>query len=243
MKIKLLVAAAATVVASSAMAQSAFEGFYGQLGTGYESNSTTTGAYTTNNPNQTWGVSNQNFSGAPIVLGAGYNYSVAPKWLIGLGADYSFLPQTSSTFNGTNPTGSTSGTTSGALTGASYKVSNRYNIFLTPGYEIDKDKLVYLKAGYSSVSLTNTYPTRYVDNGNAANNMPLSAGTQSKTLNGYILGLGYKQMVTSNIYGFAEGNYMSYSKANFSTTSAGTTFTTNPGLSSYTLLVGLGYKF
>ena len=31
MKIKLLVAAAATVVASSAMAQSAFQGFYGQI--------------------------------------------------------------------------------------------------------------------------------------------------------------------------------------------------------------------
>ena len=38
MKIKSLVAAAATVVASSAMAQSAFEGFYGQIATGYESN-------------------------------------------------------------------------------------------------------------------------------------------------------------------------------------------------------------
>jgi hypothetical protein len=37
MKIKLLVAAAATVVASSAMAQSAFEGAYGQLGVGYQS--------------------------------------------------------------------------------------------------------------------------------------------------------------------------------------------------------------
>jgi hypothetical protein len=243
MKIKLFVAAAATVVASSAMAQSAFEGFYGQLGTGYESNSTTNGAYTTNNPNQTWGASNQNFSGAPIVLGAGYNYSFAPKWLIGLGADYSFLPQTSSTYNATSPNGSTNGATSGALTGASYKVSNRYNIFLTPGYEIDKGKLVYLKAGYSSVSLTNNNPTRYVDNGDASQNAAISAGTQSKTLNGYILGLGYKQMVTSNIYGFAEGNYMSYSKANFSTKSAGTTFTTNPGLSSYTLLVGLGYKF
>ena len=38
MKIKLLVAAAATVVASSAMAQSAFQGFYGQVATGYENN-------------------------------------------------------------------------------------------------------------------------------------------------------------------------------------------------------------
>jgi opacity protein-like surface antigen len=242
MKIKLFVAAAATVVTSSVMAQSAFQGFYGQLGTGYESNSTTSGNITTKDTNPTWAVSNQNFSGAPIVLGAGYNYSFAPKWLIGLGADYSFLPQTSSTYSATNPSNGSNGA-GGQLTGSSYKVSNRYNIFLTPGYEIDKDKLVYLKAGYSSVSLTNTFPTRYVDNGNAASNSAISAGTQSKTLNGYILGLGYKQMVTSNIYGFAEGNYMSYSKANFSTTTGTSSLTSNPGLSSYTLLVGLGYKF
>ena len=39
MKIKLLVAVAATVVASSAMSQSAFQGFYGQIGAGYENNS------------------------------------------------------------------------------------------------------------------------------------------------------------------------------------------------------------
>ena len=246
---KLLVALAATgLVATSAFAQkSAFEGFYGQLATGYENNSTSNGNVTTSDaasgfPPLTWSSSNQSFGGAPLVFGAGYNFSVAPKWLVGIGADYSFLPQTSSTFSSTNPVAGSNNAGS-TIAGATYKTSNRYNIFITPGYEIDKDKLVYLKAGYSSVSLTTNSPTSYTDNGDAMNNGPIRAGSQSKTLNGYVLGLGYKQFITGGIYGYAEGNYMSYSKANFSVVSDGTTFSSNPGLSSYQLLVGVGYKF
>ena len=246
---KLLVALAATgLVATSAFAQkSAFEGFYGQLATGYENNSTSNGNVVTSdigsgNPPATWSSSNQSFGGAPLVIGAGYNFSVAPKWVVGLGADYSFLPQTSSTFSASNPAAGSNGA-SGTLAGSTYKTSNRYNIFITPGYEIDKDKLVYLKAGYSSVSLTSNSPTTYIDNGDAMNNNTIRAGSQSKTLNGYVLGLGYKQFITGGIYGFAEGNYMSYSKANFATVANETSFSSNPGLSSYQLLVGVGYKF
>lgn len=245
---KLLLALAATgLVATSAFAQkSAFQGFYGQLATGYENNSTSNGNLITSDPGSTpntWSASNQSFGGAPLVIGAGYNFSVAPKWVVGIGADYSFLPQTSSTYSASNPTNG-SNDAGGTLAGATYKTSNRYNIFITPGYEIDKDKLVYLKAGYSSVSLTSNGPTSYIDNGDAMNNNTIRAGSQSKTLNGYVLGLGYKQFITGGIYGFAEGNYMSYSKANFALTDAnGTSISSNPGLASYQLLVGVGYKF
>jgi len=38
MKNKLLVVIATTLIAGSAMAQSAFQGFYGQVGVGYENN-------------------------------------------------------------------------------------------------------------------------------------------------------------------------------------------------------------
>jgi len=95
---KLLVALAATgLVATSAFAQkSAFEGFYGQIATGYESNSASglSSPLTLSDgvDTLTAGVSapNQNFGGVPLIAGLGYNFSVAPKWLIGVGADYSF---------------------------------------------------------------------------------------------------------------------------------------------------------
>jgi hypothetical protein len=156
---KLLVALAASgLVATSAFAQkSAFQGFYGQVATGYESNnaSNLNNVLTpTGETPSTWNASSQSFGGAPIVIGLGYNFSVAQRWLVGLGADYSAISQKSSTFSSTYYGDS--------LNGQTLEASNRFNIFVTPGYEIDKDKMVYLKAGYSSLSLKNTTPNSYV---------------------------------------------------------------------------------
>jgi hypothetical protein len=236
MKIKLLVAAAATVVASSAMAQSAFEGFYGQIGTGYESNSitglgssfSTSGSFVATG---TTSASNQNANGMPLVIGLGYNFKIDNAWLLGLGVDYSALSQESSSYSDTNSLG-------GGSTGNKQKVQNRYNIFVSPAYVIDKDKLVYLKAGYSAQTIKYSSP--------AQDTTP--ALSTSNNASGYILGLGYKQMISGGFYGFAEGNYMSYGKVNAGTswtetTGIGVTTTTNTGSSAYTFLVGVGYKF
>lgn len=235
MKIKLLVAAAATLVASSAMAQSAFEGFYGQIATGYESNSASslngTGIFP-GNANDTWNAGNQQFGGAPLVIGLGYNLTVAPKWVVGLGVDYSAISQKSSSYSSTSPTqpGAT-------ITGQTLQASNRFNIFVTPGYEIDKDKLAYFKAGYSSISEKYTPPGSTSANPNS--------GSSSSTVGGYVVGLGYKQIITDGFYGFAEGNYMSYSKPTLSTGfgTNGYKINTSPSINSYQLLVGVGYKF
>lgn len=241
MKKKLLVAALVASASTATFAQSAFQGFYGQVSTGYESNSLSNGNLTASDSTGTssWSASSQTFGGAPLVLGLGYNYSVAPKWLLGIGADYSVLPQTSSTYSASNPN-------EGTVSGNSTKISNRYNIFITPGYEIDKDKLVYLKAGYSSMSISQNPPTSYTAIGGVAD--PISGfGSQSKTVSGYVVGLGYKQMIMSGLYGFAEGNYMSYGKPSFSSTQGNTdnptTIKSNPSINSYQLLVGIGYKF
>jgi len=237
MKIKLLVATAATVLASSAMAQSAFQGFYGQLGTGYESNSLTNlgSAYSFVNGNTTGRGSNnasdQNANGMPLVIGLGYNFELTNTWLLGVGADYSALNQETSTYRSRDTDGSLNGP-------GKIKVSNRYNIFLTPGYAIDKNKLIYAKAGYSAQTLE--YSAGLDDTTPALN--------KSNNANGYVLGLGYKQMITGGLYGFAEGNYMSYGKTNMGmswteTTGTRVTTTSNAGSSAYTLLVGVGYKF
>jgi hypothetical protein len=244
MKIKLLVAAAATVVASSAMAQSAFEGFYGQVGTGYESNSITnftTSNIASANGNYNTSTSNQNANGVPAVIGLGYNYSVAPKFLLGLGIDYSLTNQTTSNATATTPDNSYK------VYQQQVQISNRSNIFLTPGYEIDKDKLVYLKAGYSMQQLKYTYPSQSSAMG--ANATDLTAASGSKTVSGYLLGLGYKQMISNGLYAFGEANYYSYSNANVTYSNRSSYFSstyqgTAPlGSSAYTLLVGVGYKF
>ena len=239
MKIKLLVAAAATVVASSAMAQSAFQGFYGQVATGYESNSITglgsSYSYLTSGNfagTGTTSASNQNANGMPLVIGLGYNFKIDNAWLLGLGVDYSALSQESSSYSGTNSLNSS------GSTGNKQKVQDRYNIFVSPAYAIDKDKLAYLKVGYSAETIKYSSP--------AQGTTP--ALSTSNNVSGYILGLGYKQMISGGFYGFAEGNYMSYGKVNAGTSWTETngtrvTTTTNTGSSAYTLLVGVGYKF
>jgi hypothetical protein len=226
MKIKLLVAAAATVVASSAMAQSAFEGAYGQIGIGYENDAPKTSGWqgATNGVQYPTNVGASDgtkgaFSGA---IGLGYNFAVTKEFLLGLGVDYSPLTNTTTT----------NLTSEGVNYTQEYKISNRFNVFVTPGYAIDKDKLAYFKAGYSAQSIKAQGQV-----GNAGSN---PSGTQS----GYILGLGYKQMIASGFYGFGEANYMSYGNKSLTNNyGGGETDTYNVKASAYQLLVGVGYKF
>jgi len=269
MKNQLIAMFAMSLFAGSAMAQSAFSGFYGQVSTGYESNQlgSLSGSATevpNNNSDIIRSTPSQTFGGAPLVMGTGYYWQANDKWLIGVGVDYSALTQSSSTFpvSMTNAPGNTTVAAGSTVTanGASVSLSNRFNLFLTPGYAIDKDKLVYLKAGYSQVTTQfnrNSSVTRVAANG-ASVTTPATGGNPSSNQGGYIVGLGYKQIITSGLYGFVEGNYMSYNSPSdsFTTTvtalntvhgitSAGTrTVTTNfASLNSYQLLVGLGYAF
>jgi len=234
MKIKLMVAAAATVVASSSMAQSAFEGFYGQIATGYENNTIASGSPTITGPGCTPAQCNGTGAGtatsgsAPLVLGLGYTFAASPQFTIGLGVDYSTLYQN---------TGNVSSVIGGPPASTyNYKISNRYNIFLTPGYAIDKDKLAYVKVGYSNEGIQ----------ANGQGGCTGNCSTNTANVSGYVLGLGYKQIITGGVYGFAEANYLNYSKPSLSASagSPGYTFNINAGTpSAYNFLVGVGYKF
>jgi hypothetical protein len=228
---KLLLALAATAFAGSASAQSAFEGFYGQIGTGYENNTIQNTPVVVVNQGQTYsstGSGTASVGGAPLSVGLGYTFSLAPQFTLGLGADYSTLSQTTGT-----ATGYFSATDSAAL---KYKISNRYNVFLAPGYAIDKDKLAYFKVGYSNQKIE-------------AQNADGSGGSLgSATTSGYVLGLGYKQIISGGFYGFAEANYYNYSKPTISksyTEDNGTSSVASvkPGNNAYNVLVGVGYKF
>ncbi|MBT8530912.1 outer membrane beta-barrel protein [Polynucleobacter paneuropaeus] len=234
MKKQLLALAALGLLAGAAQAQSSFEGFYGQLATGYENTTIGSGTVTAQGAG-TSGSANQNSasgSNAPLIAGLGYTMMLDKSFSLGLGADYSFFNLNTGTVTSTpqNKYGDY-----GNSFGYYFQVSNRANFYLTPGYAIDKDKLVYLKAGYSMENIQ----------GKASVG---SGATSTSTVGGYILGLGYKQMITSGFYGFAEANYMSYSKPNYTvpygSSSPGYTATFNPGTpTAYNILAGVGYKF
>jgi opacity protein-like surface antigen len=222
MKKQLLIAAAATVVASSAMAQSAFEGAFGQIGIGYESvpSKLSGGTATINN------VANTPYTGSIATsnsiagnVSAGYYFGVTKTFLLGIGADYS--PLAGQKGDATLTANGVSGVA------AQSQKTNSYNLFVSPAIAIDKDKLAYAKLGYTGATI------KVVDT-------PETGGaTNTFNYTGYSFGLGYKQMFTSGLYGFAEGNYAMYGKENLR--GEGVTGTIQP--SSMNFLVGVGYKF
>ena len=236
---KILISILFASTVSPLFAQSAFEGFYGQVATGYESNSYTSINQSIVGGGTTWtgNASNKSTSGAPLVLGVGYNYGLSKEFLLGIGFDYSALSQSTGNFSYAtinNNFGNTFTTYN-----QSFKVSNRINLYITPGYALSKDTLAYLKAGYSMQQL------EFSQGADPINRIE-SGFISTKNINGFVLGLGYKQMIANGFYGFAEANYMSYEKTSINGTfrSGGNlSDTSNPSLSAYNLLVGVGYKF
>ena len=221
-----------------------FQGFYGQLSTGYEYNSFTNTnlRYTNVTPVEyissgTNIASNQTASGMPLVIGLGYNFPLNEKWVLGIGADYSFLSQTTGKFSARNPTF----TQSTPAVGQQLEASNRFNIFLTAGYALTQRDLVYAKAGYSNQNIQFTRPAQDSSTGLTSN------ANQS----GYILGLGYRKTIEGGLYAYAEANYMKYSSASLNgslyTPSGSDIVTTNisqnPSASAFTALIGIGYRF
>jgi opacity protein-like surface antigen len=215
MKKQLLLAAATTVLAGSAMAQSAFEGFYGQIGVGYESVSpsfsggTVAATPTTRTP---YSISSDNINGFTGNVALGYTFALSPAFTLGLGAEYA--PLESSSANYTLRIPAVAYTEKGNT-----KKTNSYNIFLAPGVVIDKDKLVYVKVGYTGMSL--------------------KSANDTTNFTGYSAGLGYKQMISGSLYGFAEVNYAKYGNQNI----GGAGVTGNLNASATNALVGIGYKF
>ena len=214
MKKKLLAIALVSALPMTAIAQSAFEGFYGQIGIGFEDDDLVFSGGTARGTPYTVPVNDQAryFGGA---LGVGGYYAVTPKFLLGAGIDYSPLAGAKTPYALAIPS-------AGLTFNGSYQKKSSYNLFISPAYAIDKEKLLYAKVGYTSMDIEATV-------GNAS---------ETDTYNGYSLGLGYKQIITGGLYGFAEGNYASYSSKNDSPG-----FTGNHKPTSYNLLVGVGYKF
>ena len=229
-KLRLYTVLASALAASSigaAQAQStSFEGLYGQVGVGFESVSpsfSNSGVNVTGYGYVPYNTSIDSSTGFTGTVTAGYMIPVTKDFLFGIGAEYSPIESQSSNY--------TVGITGLGTAQGSYKKENSYNIFVSPATPIGNDGLLYGKIGYTGASIKSTLGS--------------SSGSQSYT--GYSLGLGYKQIITGGLYGFAEGNYFNY--GNKTNTYSGTvlgaayTETLTTSANAYNFLVGVGYKF
>lgn len=233
-----------TATASADSGLNPFQGFYGQMATGFESNTfgNTTTRYTNVSPAEIYSTgtnvaANQTAGGMPLIFGLGYNFALNEKWILGIGADYSFLSQTTKQFSAKNPAFASSV----PAVGQKIQASDRFNVFLTAGYALTQNDLLYAKAGYSNQQLQFSRPAQ-----DSAAGYSLNANQS-----GYVLGLGYRKAIQNGLYAYAEVNYMQYSSASMNgaiTTQSGTdTVITNinqkPSANAVTALIGLGYRF
>lgn len=231
LKINLLMGCSALIISSLAFAQSQFVGAYGQISTGYENNTVSSVTLTGKNYGGTPNTSNSvttTTGSAPLVLGVGYVFPVQDSFTLGLGADYSALTQETSSSSYYYPGIST------ATYNYKFTISNRFNVFITPGYSIDQNKLAYAKLGYSSQNVQYSQTNC------------CSSPSNKTQVSGYVLGLGYKQFIGGGLYGFAEANYYTYGSPSLTSTytdAGGGTVSSNPNVSAYNFLLGLGYRF
>ena len=231
MKKKLIVVALFSVLSAGVMAQSKFQGFYGQAGIGYESvspslnygniNITNNGAPVASVPIAS-SISNSNSFAGTVT--AGYNFALTKDFLLGIGVEYSPIAGSKSNFSASN---ASIGTVNGQ-----WNKENSYNLFISPATPIGNDGLLYGKVGYTGASVKSQYA---------------GGSSTSNNLTGYSLGVGYKQFISGGLYGFGEVNYAKYSNLNFNDTATSGTYrateTTTISANAMNLMVGIGYKF
>ncbi|MBU3641737.1 hypothetical protein [Polynucleobacter sp. Fuers-14] len=94
--------------------------------------------------------------------------------------------------------------------------------------------MAYAKIGYTEGTL------RISASGNAMGSFP----QQSLQTSGTAFGLGYKQILSGSIYGFAEANYVLNNPKSFSvTTDNNLVISSVAKASGYDVLLGIGYRF
>ena len=111
-------------------------------------------------------------------------------------------------------------------------IKNTLNLFVSPGIALDQNKLIYAKVGYTGASANGVNTDFY--------------------MGGTSFGFGYKQIISSGVYGFAEYNYVNYGSLSRSLSgnlvtptklSVPATLTSTVSATSTNLLIGLGYRF
>ena len=137
-------------ISSSVLAQnSKFSGPYAQFGIGNQtatpsfSNPSLSAAGQTLTPT----VSVSNASGFTGTVAAGYNFFSGTPLLLGLGIEYTPFPTSNATASA-----SYSGSVGTYQNSASVRVNNSLNIFIAPGLALDQNKLLYGKVGYTGSS-------------------------------------------------------------------------------------------
>ena len=203
---------------------SRFQGFYFNLDLGAQSHSVTS-TYTTSGTgaatNSTTLTGNDS-NGMSIVMDGGFMTMVVDRFLVGAGFAYET--------QATDPASYSGSIASNAVAADKYNETGNFAIYISPGYAYDDETLFYGKGGFAQ-----------------ANYLTSTLRNTTKTVSGFMVGVGAKHFLTNKVYGLIEGNYFNYKAVSATNTNAvGTTINTSTGddnFSAYNFLFGVGFRF
>lgn len=225
---------------SAAIAENKFEGPYEQMGIGFNKTnlnlSSTPLSLSSGQQIATITPSINDSSGLSGVITGGYLKSINDDFLLGVSLDVHPFKSSNNNYG--------LFFSAPASTSISGNLQNRgnYSISLTPAWVMTPNSLAYLKLGYVwgtvEKSYTVTPPTP----------APVTNVNQSVTLRGSDVGLGFRSLISDQLYAFSEFNFVQKTDNNQSnsiTLSSGrqANYSVSSGGSYYNLLVGVGYRF
>ena len=187
---KMVIAGLLAAAASGAMADGAFDGVNAQLGMGFTSLGT---EYSSNENNYTQPElynNSTNVKGSQTgMLGnvaLGYSYGINKQFNLAANVFYNFGSDNAGSLSGSDNSTSSSGTIQA-------KLKNIWGISVEPGYYFADKSLGFVKLGWAMASTSGSY------NGSDADGS-YSSSQSAGTANGFLYGIGFKQLVTDNIY-------------------------------------------
>jgi hypothetical protein len=215
------VLAASFLLSANVFAQAKnFEGFTAELSTGSQKTSLSNGdLFSRANAPLGAAILSGSKHTNPAIIGLSYGFKLTDQFVVGLGLDYNLT------------TSSIVSQCRGCLPPAAVtqKVSNRYSLYVAPGFSLSSTSLVYVKFGYTQASMSHS-----------ASDGTVLTGGPSK--GGWLTGLGYKRFITDSVYGFAEYSSAQNSAGKYTSTADGNNWDSGK-LKTESFLVGAGYKF
>jgi outer membrane immunogenic protein len=196
-----------------------FEGFAFEFSTGSQKNSLRNGPIfaEANNSLTTLSVESGSKNTTPAIIGLSYGFKMADKVVATVGLDYNLMSSSIASLCATCDPDNT----------VTQKISNRANIYVATGYQLSSSSLAYVKIGYGQNSRSIS----------TSDDDPITGGPSNS---GWLAGVGYKQFLTNQVYGFAEYSQTQNSSGRYSD---GTVYWNSGSLKGKSFLVGVGYKF
>ena len=165
-----------------------------------------------------------------------YGFAISPNALIQIGATYTPGKAKAGTGTFTDNT-SSSGAETTSPGSINLQVKDPYTIYIAPTYAVSKDSAIYAKVGYAIADVEAT----------ATGNATLSK--KPEDLEGVVMAIGSKTMLTPNLYIGVEASYTDYDTVTGTTAvgaeAGGTTGskTVNADVKVAQGLVTIGYRF